>query len=174
MFNPLKAARNLSTLQSGLKPVSTLKKSVSLDRVVSRNETLSEALELFRANDVEAALRISLSEYKKEFNSMDHYMTLNSSHGNEEASRPAFTFLSEIIASLGPRNSLAISAIAEMQSVGEECTPMNPRLIRRHHGGYPVRLNNGKWTWQGPHWSRRNNRTWKTGYASDFTYGWGK
>lgn len=149
-------------------------KTSSLDKLVLKNPQLSGALEKFRTNDIQSALRIAIDQYKQEFDSSDPQSILTFSRASDTVNRPAYTFLSEILASLGPRNSLAISAIAEMHSVEEESSPFKPRMIRRQHGGYPVRLNNGKWTWQGPHWSRRNNRTWKTGYSSDFTNGWGK
>jgi hypothetical protein len=160
------AARFFATLNGPIKG--------SMREIAERNTFLSEAYERFQANDVETAIRISIAEYRREFVEADHCSSLTSDGASDEAKRPAFTFLADMIASLGPRNEMAISAIAEMKSVGEVARPFIPRVIRRQHGGYPVRLNNGKWTWQGPHWSRRNNRTWKSGFSSDFTYGWGK
>ena len=142
--------------------------------IAKGNPALARALEMFNSNDLRGALEIALDEYKREFESADESELMKSPRNNSESSRPAFSFLSSLLASLGPRHPETLLTLSKMQSIGEEATPFLPRAIRKRHGGYPVRLNNGKWTWQGPHWSLNNNRTWKTGYSSDFTYGWSK
>ena len=148
--------------------------SPSLDELASRNSQLEKALEKFNSNDVRGAISLAVEEYKSEFRSMDPSLVFQAQRSVSDIDRPAYSFLSSMLASLGPRHPETVSALAAMRTVFDESTPFKPRIIAKRHGGYPVRLNNGKWTWQGPHWSRSNNRTWKTGYSSDFTYGRGK
>lgn len=148
--------------------------SHSLSALTNKDPKLDRAVELLESNDIEGALRIGIDEYRKELESSDLKLVFTRSRSSDGESRPSFKFLTEMIGSLGPTHPAGIAALAEIQQLSEEATPFKPRLIKKRHGGYPVRLNNGKWTWQGPHWSRTNNRTWKTGYASDFTFGWGK
>jgi hypothetical protein len=148
--------------------------SISLQKLSVNNIKLKESLELFESNEVPRALEIALEEYRLEFQSQNAENILLSSKPVDESTRPAYTFLSSLLASLGPKHPETIKTIALMRSTHPEATPFKLRIIQKSHGGYPVRLNNGKWTWQGPHWSRHNNRTWKLGYSSDFTYGWGK
>ena len=145
-----------------------------LSALTNNNPKLDRALELLESNDIEGALRIGIDEYKKELESLDLKLVFTRSRSSDGITRPSFHFLREMIGSLGPTHPAGIAALAEIQQLSEEATPFKPRVIKKRHGGYPVRLNNGKWTWQGPHWSRTNNRTWKTGYASDLTFGWGK
>jgi hypothetical protein len=152
----------------------TYSSQVSLQKIAASNERLKESLELFDSNEVPRALEIALQQYRVEFESHHSEDILSSSKTANESARPAFTFLSSLLASLGPKHPETIKTIALMRSTHPEATPFKPRVIQKSHGGYPVRLNNGKWTWQGPHWSRHNNRTWKSGYSSDFTYGQGK
>ncbi len=148
--------------------------SVYLDNLVAGNDRLKESLDLFESNDLTRAFEIAVQEYRSEFEANDTELILISSRNTDEAARPAFMFLSSLLASLGPKHPETVKTLALMRSTHPEATPFKPRIIQKAHGGYPVRLNSGKWTWQGPHWSRHNNRTWKTGYSSDFTYGWGK
>lgn len=142
-----------------------------LDDMALGNHNLVKALEHFRSNEISESLSIALVEYTKEFAASDPELNLTTSVIDDRNNRPCFRFLTELLGSLGPHHPETSATIARMQRVGEAATPFKPRVIAKQHGGYPVRLNNGKWTWQGPHWSRRNNRTWKTGYSSDFTFG---
>ena len=146
----------------------------SLKNLAEGNSRLGESLEHFDSNDIPRALEIAVEEYRVELQSYDTRNILTNSKASDESARPAFAFLSSLLASLGPKHPETIKTLGLMRSTHPEATPFKIRKIQKSHGGYPVRLNNGKWTWQGPHWSRHNNRTWKTGYSSDFTYGWGK
>jgi hypothetical protein len=148
--------------------------SRSLEEISNGNLRLQKALEMFNDNDIPGAISIAVDEYKTEFRSSDPEAVFVYQRSVSEMNRPAYSFLASMLASLGPRHPETISALAAMRSGCDEASPFKPRVIAKRHGGYPVRLNNGKWTWQGPHWSRSNNRTWKTGYSSDFTYGRGK
>jgi len=148
---------------------------LTLSDIANHNSKLSQALELFESNRIPESLNIALAEYRNEVEERNPEQSFVSSRLEDESARPAFSFLSQLLASLGPKHPETVKALSVMRAtVGEEATPFKPRVIQKQHGGYPVRLNNGKWTWQGPHWSRHNNRTWKTGYSSDFTYGSGK
>jgi hypothetical protein len=143
--------------------------------IAKANPNLSKALDLFESNQISESLDIALKEYKNELLISNPEKSFALSRLDDESSRPAFSFLSQLLASLGPKHPQTVRTLSHMRAtVGDEATPFKPRIIQKQHGGYPVRLNNGKWTWQGPHWSRHNNRTWKTGYSSDFTYGYGK
>ena len=157
------------------RPISRVVSTSSSPRdLVEGNDRLKESLDLFEGNNVGRALEIALQEYRIEFQGHDACETLKPSPRDARSNRPAFEFLSSLLASLGPQHPETVKTIALMRSTHPEATPFKQRIVQKSHGGYPVRLNNGKWTWQGPHWSRHNNRTWKTGYSSDFTYGWGK
>ncbi len=147
---------------------------LSPTEIAKGNPALARALEMFNSNDLRGGLEVAVEEYKREFASLDGAEFVQSPRNNSESKRPAYSFLSSLLASLGPRHPETLLTLSKLRTIGEEATPFLPRIIRKRHGGYPVRLNNGKWTWQGPHWSLGNNRTWKTGYSSDFTYGWGK
>jgi len=144
--------------------------------IANSNPNLKQSLELFESNRIQDSLEIALREYHSESSNTPSERIFVSSRREDESNRPAYAFLSSLLASLGPKHPETIRTLALMKSTSEEeeATPFIPRIIQKRHGGYPVRLNNGKWTWQGPHWSRHNNRTWKTGYSSDFTYGMGK
>ncbi len=148
--------------------------SSSLEKLATENVRLKESLARFDSNDVSRALEIALEEYRAEFQTHQTEDILTTSKSSDESARPAFMFLSSLLASLGPKHPETVKTLALMRATHPEATPFKLRTIQKSHGGYPVRLNNGKWTWQGPHWSRHNNRTWRTGYSSDFTYGWGK
>lgn len=145
-----------------------------LEEVASTNPELTKALNMFNENNIRGALDIALTEYKTEFAATDPHQSMQSLLNPKHSRRPAFTFLSSLLSSLGPQHPETVATLAEMNSIGQTSSPFKIRTIRKRHGGYPVRLNNGKWTWQGPHWSRFNNRTWKSGFSSDFTFGWGK
>jgi hypothetical protein len=147
---------------------------MSLEQCASINSSLARALDLLNSNETKAAIDIAIHEYKAEFDQYDNTDSFVKSKSDYEIARPAFSFLSSLLSSLGPRHPDTIAALALLRAGRDEATPFKPRVIAKRHGGYPVRLNNGKWTWQGPHWSRPNNRTWKTGYSSDFTFGQGK
>ena len=146
----------------------------TLDELANTNHILRSALDMFNSNRVDEALSLSLEAYANEMSECDPRAVLTTSLPCNESTRPSYTFLSMLLSSLGPSHPGVISTLAEMQAMGDEATPFKPRVVQKQHGGYPVRLNNGKWTWQGPHWSRKNNRTWKSGFSSDFTYGMGK
>jgi hypothetical protein len=146
----------------------------SLETLCLNRPILSSALDLLNKNETSSAIDIAFAEYKREVEGLDAESVLVSSKVDDERNRPAFSFLSQMMASLGPRHPDTLRAMGMLASVSGPVTPFKLRVIQKRHGGYPVRLNNGKWAWQGPHWSRHNNRTWKTGYSSDFTYGRGK
>lgn len=146
----------------------------SLETLCLNRPILASALDLLNKNETSSAIDIAFAEYKREVEGLDAEAVLVSSKVDDERNRPAFSFLSQMMASLGPRHPDTLRAMGMLASVSGPVTPFKLRVIQKRHGGYPVRLNNGKWTWQGPHWSRHNNRTWKTGYSSDFTYGRGK
>lgn len=146
----------------------------SLETLCLNRPIFASALELLNKNETSSAIDIAFAEYKREVEGLDAESVLVSSKVDDERNRPAFSFLSQMMASLGPRHPDTLRAMGMLASVSGPVTPFKLRVIQKRHGGYPVRLNNGKWTWQGPHWSRNNNRTWKTGYSSDFTYGRGK
>lgn len=148
--------------------------SKNLQDLANENPEFSKAIQMLTSNDIAGAIEIAMNEYKKEFDGQNMAAVFVSGSTVSDEGRPAFSFLSSMLASLGPRHPETASAIAMLRTITQEATPFKPRRVEKRHGGYPVRLNNGKWTWQGPHWSRGNNRTWKTGYSSDFTYGWGK
>ena len=152
----------------------SLKPTRSLDALAGNNAQLKKSLELFASNNVTESVAIALKAYQDEFLFTDSETILTSSSNQDRINRPCFWFISELLGSLGPHHPETASTIARMSLISEMSSPIKLRVIQKRHGGYPVRLNNGKWTWQGPHWSRPNNRTWRTGYSSDFTYGSGK
>ncbi len=152
----------------------TNRSGLSLEVIAATHPNLQTSLEHFHRNDIKHAIDIALDEYQKEHEERGSLATLMSSKNEDEKLRPAYSFLSQMMASLGPHHPETAGALARLESLSGPATPFKVRVIQKQHGGYPVRLNNGKWTWQGPHWSRPNNRTWKTGFSSDFTYGWGK
>ena len=151
-----------------------LKSSRKLEDVAATNPNLAEALELFKSNKIREAFELALSEYKHELKGINADVSLTLPRYRMMSDRPCFWFLSELVGSLGGSHPETAATLALMETNSDIATPFKPRIVAKRHGGYPVRLNNGKWTWQGPHWSRHNNRTWKSGYSSDFTYGWGK
>lgn len=153
---------------------SPYKTAISLEALAASNETLKSSLFLFQSNDIKQALDLAFQEYTRELEQTSADSTLSLSRSENDASRPAYSFLTELMGSLGPQHPDTVDTLARLESLTGPASHFKVRVIQKQHGGYPVRLNNGKWTWQGPHWSRHNNRTWKTGYSSDFTYGWGK
>jgi hypothetical protein len=176
MFAPLMLSRAVPNPLVPKRLVSSVSRgpAMKLDSLASMSPELTKALNMFNENNIRGALDIALRQYKTEFEKIDPDQSMLSSFSGKQSLRPAFTFLSSLLSSLGPRHPETVATLAEMSSIGETSSPFKIRTIRKRHGGYPVRLNNGKWTWQGPHWSRYNNRTWKSGFSSDFTFGWGK
>ena len=171
---PICVANRVFSSASRIMSKNTLIEGNRLDELGRRNQKFASALELFNANDINGALQIALKEYSTESTSQHPRDLFTCSKAEDELNRPAYSFLSELLRSLGPNHPETLATLAKMSHSVAESEPFKPRVIKKRHGGYPVRLNNGKWTWQGPHWSRYNNRTWKTGYSSDFTFGWGK
>jgi hypothetical protein len=64
-------------------------------------------------------------------------------------------------------NQLILCKFKYLTLDGFKPTPMKQRYLQRRRGGLPRRLLNGKWLWEGPHWSIKNKNSMKSGFNSN-------
>ena len=137
-----------------------------------QNESLKhevrEVITQFLNGKCVECLDIALRLYAEEFVSFNIHTLSNEKTWEAQSRRPCRQVLELIMASMGPLNHDVLSARSKLQILLDRraTSPVIPKIVRLRRGGLPRRLLNGKWMWEGPHWSIRNKNQIKTGHST--------
>ena len=128
-----------------------------------------ESVRIFLNGDHAKGLAQAFFNYKNEFTRIGPQDVLTMPVWEEKKKRPHKEILTLMMQSLGPLNPLTIETQAKLKGEHDNLphTPMQPRYLERRRGGLPRRLLNGKWMWEGSHWSIKNKNKMGSGHESN-------
>ena len=143
----------------------------TLFRMLS-NDTLDDkirhAIKGFLAGSSRLSLDTALSLYGAEFVSFDLHTLSNEKTWEAQSLRPCRTVLELMMTAMGPMDNDVLDIRSKLQLLLDRkpTSTVIPKVVLIRRGGLPRRLLNGKWMWEGPHWSMRNKKQIKTGHSS--------
>ncbi len=127
------------------------------------------AVRCFLNGDQATGLEHAMRNYKAEFDRIGPEGVLTMQWWEEKKKRPNKEILTLMMQSLGPLNPLTIQTQAKLQGDIQKLphTSLQPRYLEQRRGGLPRRLLNGKWMWEGSHWSIKNKNKMGSGYETN-------
>jgi hypothetical protein len=126
-----------------------------------------DLIERFLSGDVQGSLEKALTMYGEEFVTFDPITLASEQPWEADTNRPHRRILELMMKSLDPVHPAVIKTRASLEVLLDRKTtrPVIPKRVYIRSGGLPRRQLNGRWTWEGPHWSVYNKNQIKTGHA---------
>ena len=114
------------------------------------------------------ALDQALQLYGTEFVSFNVSKLDQESFWEAQTNRPMRTTLVLLMQTIGPQHEAVINAKGKLRLLldAQPSAPLFNKKLYPRRGGLPRRLLNGRWLWEGPHWSIKNKNQIKTGHQN--------
>ena len=125
-----------------------------------------EALKPFFKGEHQKAFELMLQSYANELTALSPAEHQAETEWEAISHRPIRFILTDMMTSLGPMNSAVLEARGKLSVLldRKQSTPLYNKKLHPRRGGLARRMLNGKWKWEGPHWSIKNKNTIRTNH----------